>query len=123
MEEGFPGIFEKRLEITPINDQANIRCMIQNLKTLHFALISILSRVTIGCVIGEVSRKKALQQRSTDFFETTSAMKSESSRSLLFYLLKKSILRDEDPFVLSLCHLFLLIKGITKRKAGFYRFF
>jgi hypothetical protein len=44
MKEGFPGIFKKRFEILTMNDETNIRCMIEHLKALHiwFGLFLIL---------------------------------------------------------------------------------
>jgi hypothetical protein len=35
MKESFPGIFKKRFEILTMNDETNIRCMIEHLKALH----------------------------------------------------------------------------------------
>jgi hypothetical protein len=35
MEEGFPGILKKRLETLAMDDNTDIRCMIQDLEALH----------------------------------------------------------------------------------------
>jgi hypothetical protein len=46
MEEGFPGILKKRLEIFAMNDNTDIRCMIQDLKALHHLQFRLLSQFT-----------------------------------------------------------------------------
>ena len=100
MEEGFPCIFEEGFKLLSVNDETDIRRMVQDLEALHLDPISSLPLRTFP-----IAWEK-------DPPGNPRRMEEASSRPLLFHLLKKPFFWNEDPFVLPLGHLLHLVIGI-----------
>ena len=103
MKEGFPCVLEERWKALSINNEPNIRRMVQNLKALH---LDPASSYLLGTL--PISWEKGPPG-------IPGTMKGVSSHPLLFHLLKKPFSWDKNPFVLPFGYFLHLVMGIDNK--------